>query len=128
MTIAAIVFACLASVLHVYIFALESLRWTDEGTRRTFGTSLEQAQQTREMAYNQGFYNLFLAIVTVVGVVLVSLGSGGAGPALIFAGCGSMVAAGLVLLVSSPGKTRAALTQLTLPLVAVVLLAVALAL
>ena len=39
---------------------------------------------------------------------------------LVLAGAGSMVAAGLVLLVSSPDKARAALTQLTLPALGVV--------
>jgi putative membrane protein len=41
-----------------------------------------------------------------------------------FAGIGSMLAAAVVLLVSSPDKARAAITQGTLPLIAIVLLAV----
>jgi putative membrane protein len=48
------------------------------------------------------------------------------GAALIFAGAGSMALAGLVLLISSPSKARAALIQLTAPLVGVVCLAIAL--
>ena len=43
-----------------------------------------------------------------------------------FAGVGSMLAAALVLLTTSPDKARAAITQGTLPLIAVVLLAVGL--
>jgi putative membrane protein len=50
------------------------------------------------------------------------------GAALVFAGAGSMVLAALVLLFSSPDKARAAITQGTLPLIGVVLLAVGLAL
>ena len=41
-----------------------------------------------------------------------------AGP-LIFAGCGSMVAAALVLVSSGPGYARAAATQGTVPALAV---------
>jgi putative membrane protein len=48
------------------------------------------------------------------------------GLALIFAGVGSMLAAALVLLLSSPDKARAALTQGAFPVVAVVLLALSL--
>ncbi len=46
------------------------------------------------------------------------------GSTLVFTGAGSMVAAGLVLLLSSPDKARAAITQLAFPAVAVVLLAI----
>ena len=51
-------------MLHVYIFVLESLQWTAPRTRATFGTTLEEAEATKLLAFNQGFYNLFLAIVT----------------------------------------------------------------
>jgi putative membrane protein len=126
--IAGLVFASLAALLHVYIFALESLLWTSPRTRATFGTSVEEAAATKELAFNQGFYNLFLAVVAAAGVVAVATGSTAVGAALIFAGNGSMVLAALVLLLSSPDKARAAITQGTLPLIGVILLAVGLAL
>ncbi|MUL80181.1 MULTISPECIES: DUF1304 domain-containing protein [unclassified Mycolicibacterium] len=126
MVIAGLVFAALAAALHVYIFVMESLTWTSPRTRATFGISEEGAQATKELAFNQGFYNLFLAIVTVVGIVAVGLGHNAVGAALVFAGVGSMLAAAAVLLISSPDKARAAITQGTFPLVAVVLLAVGL--
>lgn len=121
MLIASAVFAALAALVHVYIFVLESLRWTAPATRRTFGTSEEDANATKEMAFNQGFYNLFLAVMAAVGIIAVAAGHHGVGVALILAGCGSMLAAGLVLLISSPSKAKSALTQLAFPLVAVVL-------
>ena len=65
MMTAALVFASLAAVLHVYIFVLESFQWTSPRTRATFGTTQEEAETTKLLAFNQGFYNLFLAIVTV---------------------------------------------------------------
>ena len=127
MVTAALIFAGLAALLHVYIFVMESLTWTSPRTRATFGTTQEEAETTKLLAFNQGFYNLFLAVVTVVGIVAICLGHNAVGAALVFAGVGSMAAAAAVLLASSPDKARAALTQGTFPLIAVVLLAVGLA-
>lgn len=125
MTAAALVFAALAALLHVYIFVMESLTWTSPRTRKVFGTTAEEAETTKLLAFNQGFYNLFLAIVAGVGIVSIGLGHKGIGAALVFAGVGSMLAAAVVLLAASPDKARAAITQGTFPLIAVVLLAVA---
>ncbi|HKP43155.1 DUF1304 domain-containing protein [Mycobacterium sp.] len=127
MITAGLVFAILAALLHVYIFVMESLTWTSPRTRATFGITEDQAQATKELAFNQGFYNLFLAIVTGVGVVAMFTGHQVLGAALVFAGVGSMLAAAVVLLLSSPDKARAAITQGAFPLIAVVLLVVGLA-
>jgi putative membrane protein len=121
MVYAGIIFAGLAALLHVYIWVMESLTWTSARTRATFGVTEEEALATKELAFNQGFYNLFLAIVTFVGIAI-AFTAAGVGHALIFAGTGSMLAAALVLLLSSPDKARAAITQGVLPLIAVVLL------
>lgn len=120
----ALIFAGLAALLHVYIFVMESLTWTSPRTRATFGLSAQEAENTKEMAFNQGFYNLFLAIIGGVGIVVVGLGHHSVGAALILAGVGSMLAAALVLLLSSPDKARAAITQGAFPLIAVILLVV----
>ena len=58
----ALIFAGLAALLHVYIFVMESLTWTTPRTRAVFGTTAEEAQTTKMLAFNQGFYNLFLAV------------------------------------------------------------------
>ena len=126
MLIVALTIAGLAALLHVYIFVLESLTWTSPRTRAIFGTTAEEAETTRPLAFNQGFYNLFLAVVTAAGIVAFLMGHKGVGAALVFAGVGSMLAAAAVLLASSPDKSRAALTQGALPLVGVVLLGIAL--
>jgi len=120
MITAGLVLAGLAALVHVYIFRLESLAWTSPRTRAVFGTTPEGAEATRELAFNQGFYNLFLAVVTAVGVVLTAVGETGAGAALALAGTGSMLAAALVLLLSSPDKARSAVVQGAFPLLAVV--------
>jgi putative membrane protein len=126
MVYAGLFLAGIAAILHVYIWVMESLTWTSPRTRKTFGISEEEALATRELAFNQGFYNLFLAIVTVTGLVIGGLHDFGIGLALIFAGTGSMLAAAVVLLASSPDKARAALTQGILPLLAIVLIVVGL--
>ena len=69
MNVAGYIFAALAAVVHVYIFVLESILWTAPKTRATFGVkSEEEALTTKPLAFNQGFYNLFLAIVSVIGI------------------------------------------------------------
>lgn len=123
-----LVLAALAAALHVYIFVLESVLWTTPRARSTFGTTAGEAAATKEMAFNQSFYNLFLAILIAVGIIAVASGATAVGAALVFAGAGSMVAAALVLLLSAPTKRRAALTQMTPGLLAVIALAVGLAL
>jgi putative membrane protein len=125
---AGLAFAVLAAVLHVYIFTMESLTWTTPRTRATFGTTPEEAAVTKLLAFNQGFYNLFLAIVTGIGIVAVVLGHQAVGAALVFAGVGSMACAAVVLVASSPDKARAALIQGTFPVIAIVLLVIGLVL
>ncbi len=104
MGFAGLFFAALAALLHVYIWVMESFTWTSRRTRATFGLTEEQALATKELAFNQGFYNLFLAIVTAAGIIIGGIGYNYVGIALIFAGVGSMLAAAVVLLVSSPEK------------------------
>ena len=126
MITAALIFAALAALLHIYIFTMESLTWTSKRTRAAFGTTPEEAETNKLLAFNQGFYNLFLAIVTGIGIAAVALGHNAIGAALVFAGVGSMASAAVVLLASSPDKARAALTQGTFPVIAVALLVIGL--
>lgn len=118
MVVVALVLAGLAALVHVYIFVMESLTWTSAKTRAVFGTSVQEAEATKEMAFNQGFYNLFLAIVTAVGIALLAGGSDAAGTALVLAGTGSMAAAAILLFLTSPDKRGAALKQGVVPLLA----------
>ena len=123
MLIAACVLASLAALVHVYIFVLESVRWEDPATRRVFGTTEEVAALTQPLAYNQGFYNLFLAIVTAAGVFLVG-SHREAAVALLCAGTGSMLAAALVLITSDRSKARAAAVQGLFPVLSLLSLLV----
>ena len=125
--ILATVFAALAALLHVYIFVMESVQWTQPKIWKRFGVADQAAADvTRPMAYNQGFYNLFLAVGTVIGLVLFLSGADdsalrAAGLALILFALGSMVAASLVLLTTGMRYLRPALIQGTLPLIGFVL-------
>lgn len=78
------------------------------------------------MALNQGFYNLFLAVGALLGVAFLAAGGSllGAGLAMTLLSVGSMLAAALVLVISNPRLARAAATQGTLPLIAVLLVTV----
>ena len=128
MLITGVILTGLAALIHVYIFYMESLAWTSDRSRALFGMSAQEAENTEEMAFNQGFYNLFLAIAVFVGVVFLSLGNQAVGASMIFVGAGSMVAAAAVLFIFSADKRSAALKQGMIPAVGVVLLALALAL
>ncbi|TFD74449.1 DUF1304 domain-containing protein [Cryobacterium sp. Sr8] len=118
MVIAAAVFVALAAVLHGFIFLLESVWWTRPSTWRRFGlTSQADANTTRPLAYNQGFYNLFLGVGAALGLFLYFTGEADAGAVLVLFCCGSMVLAAIVLLSTGGGYLRAALIQGTLPLI-----------
>jgi putative membrane protein len=123
LAILATVFAALAAVLHVYIFLMESVQWTQPRVWKRFGVPDQAtADAIKPMAYNQGFYNLFLAVGATIGLVLFSTGGAGtvadvAGRTLVLFTLGSMVAAALVLLSTGSKYLRAALLQGTLPLI-----------
>ena len=127
MLIAAVVFAGLAALVHVYIFVLETLRWEAPATRRIFGTSERDARITKPLAANQGVYNLMLAIVALVGASL-AFAAPATGAALILAGTGSMLGAAVYLGATDRTKARPAVTQGTFPLLAVLFTVLALAL
>ncbi|MFT4157113.1 MAG: DUF1304 domain-containing protein [Microbacterium sp.] len=121
MLIAGLILAAASAAFHVFIFALESLKWTEPETRKIFGVASEaDAVTMKQLAFNQGFYNLFLAITALIGVGLVIVGAPTVGLTLVFAGTGMMLAAALVLVLSDRTKARAAFMQGTLPLLTVV--------
>ena len=61
MTIIGKILIALVALEHVYFLVLEMFLWTAPRTRAAFGMSAEQAEQTKELAANQGLYNGFLA-------------------------------------------------------------------
>jgi putative membrane protein len=123
--------AVLAALVHVYIFVIESLRFTSPSTMRAFGiTSVQDAQTMRLWAFNQGFYNLFLAVIAVMGAVASVAAADNTtahaiGRTLIWTAVGCMLAAAVVLVASDHSKVRGALVQGIFPLLTIVALLVA---
>jgi putative membrane protein len=112
------VFAVLAGLAHVGFFALESLLFGRPAIQRMFGTRPDGVAAARIWAFNQGFYNLFLAAGAIGGVITVHAGHTAVGRAIALYSCACMVGAGLVLLLASRRLWRGALAQIVLPLVA----------
>ncbi|WP_232620627.1 DUF1304 family protein [Rothia kristinae] len=86
--------------------------------------SPEEAAATRDLAFNQGFYNLFLTVLAAAGAICWFAGASTVGLTLGIAGLGSMLEAALVLFCSSPAQRGAAVKQGILPLLALLSLAV----
>jgi putative membrane protein len=119
------VFAAIAALIHVYIFVLESVTWTKESTRRVFGVrSAEDAELMKPLAYNQGFYNLFLALGVAAGLIMICCAAAlsQAGYAVAIFALLSMVLAAVVLITSNPNLARSALIQGAAPLLGLVFL------
>jgi len=96
---------------------MESLGWTRPAVYRRFRSTETQAQTSKSLAFNQGFYNLFLAGGTLGGLALIAAGHRQAGMILVAWNCASMLAAAVVLAASSPQMMRGALIQGLPPLV-----------
>lgn len=116
--------AIVAAVIHVVIFGMESLWWTTPPIRARFRQSPEQAATTKVLAFNQGFYNLFLALGTLAGLALVWTGHPGMGVTLVAWNCLFMLGAAIVLALSAPQMLRGALIQGTAPFVFLLLAAI----
>ena len=103
---------------HFVAFVAESLLWMRPEVHGGFGVkTLAEAEALRLLCFNQGFYNLFLALGCAVGIVLAGRGRA-FGQGLLALSCLSMGGAGLVLACSAPDKLGAAFLQGGPPLLA----------
>ena len=111
-----------AAVVHLGIFGMESVMWSSPKVWRRFGVASQRdADVVRPMAYNQGFYNLFLAGGAAVGLVLYWTTLRDVGFGLVFFSATCMVLAAVVLLTTGRTYVRGALIQGVLPLAGLVL-------
>jgi putative membrane protein len=117
-----IIAAGLAALIHVFSFLMESVFWTKPAVMKTFRQNDASSKATKLLAFNQGFYNLFLAIGTFIGLGLVFNDNPGTGFVIVASNCSIMLGAGIVLLISSPRMLRGALIQGIPPLIFLVLL------
>jgi putative membrane protein len=118
----------LPAVIHAYIFVLESLLWNRPSTWRIFGVSADEARVTRLFAWNQGFYNLLLAIALFIGWCLrhniPAIQNGTvAGTVLTLYGLISITVAGIVLWTSARRLLRSALIQIIPAVIGLIALA-----
>jgi putative membrane protein len=97
-------------VFHTMAFVGEAFLWMRPGvyefalSRFQIAVPLalhEQALVLKPVFVNQGFYNLFLAVAGVVGLLLIRRGKAEAGRALVGYMCASAVGAGIVLAFTS---------------------------
>ncbi len=120
MPVLAALAAIVAAACHVLFFVLESVLFTRPAVAARFGLADPAAiAAVRPMAFNQGFYNLFLAIGIAGGLVLVAAGSVDAGRAVVLFACACMVGAGVVLLATSRAFARSAAIQAVPPALAI---------
>jgi len=116
----ALIAAGVAAAIHVFFFVLESIRFRRPDTWHRFNLrSQEEADLLAPLAFNQGFYNLFLAIGVAAGIVAVLIGEVTIGRTLIFFCCGSMALAGAVLVATDRRLIGSAVIQSLPPLAAI---------
>ncbi|GAB2637630.1 DUF1304 domain-containing protein [Kribbella swartbergensis] len=115
------VFVVLAGLFHVAVFAMESLLFRKPSTYRRFRVKDDaEAAVVRPWAFNQGFYNLFLALGALGGLIA----GGGGGCAVALFSCACMAGAGVVLVATDRRMVRAAAAQAVPPILALVFAAV----
>lgn len=121
------IFVGIAGAIHLVIFLLESVLWSRPSTWKRFGVKTqEDAEVLRPMAYNQGFYNVFLALGAGAGLVMLASSTvQQAGAALSIFVLLSMLLAAVVLLFSNPKLMRAAAFQGAAPLIGLIFLIIA---
>jgi putative membrane protein len=121
MPIVAVVAAVIAALIHAWFFVLESLQFDRPNVAARFGVHTpEQIAAVRPMAFNQGFYNLFLAIGIAGGLLLIATGNAVTGRPIVLFSCACMVGAGVVLVSSNRRFAAGATIQAVPPLIAIV--------
>ena len=123
-----VIFVAIAALIHIVIFVLESVLWSRPATWKRFGLrTQEEADIVKPMAYNQGFYNVFLALGAGAGIVMIAYANVKAqGIALSIFVLLSMLLASVVLITSNPKLARAAMTQGVAPLIGLIFLVLSL--
>ncbi len=107
----AITFMGITTLLHIFFFKLESIDFMKPEVLGRFGLTPAAGGYVKTWAYNQGFYNLFLAIGLIYAIFLYMRND--AIRARAVGGFISLmiVGAGVVLFISAPLKVIPALAQ-----------------
>ncbi|MFE6054360.1 DUF1304 family protein [Kitasatospora sp. NPDC056446] len=105
------VFAMVAAAVHLMAWPLESFLYGHPRVRYLLTGNTADAPEVRLWRFNVGFYNLFLALGLVAGLVLLHTGHPASGrPVILYIGA-FLVAGGTTLFVSEPRLWRVALCQ-----------------
>src|SRR4029453_18437576 len=116
MNLVAQIFAIVAVLFHIGAFTLESILFRRPSAQTLLLGRPEPSPSVRLWAFNQGFYNLFLAAGPVAGLVAYHAGHVSVGRALVIYGCAFMAACGVVLFVSDRRLWRSMIGQSGPPL------------
>jgi putative membrane protein len=91
-------FAVLAGLIHIWAWLFESFFFSRPQVHQgVFHTPSNDVPAVRLWSFNQGFYNLFLAVGAITGVLALNTGRDTAGRALVIYVCTFMVGAAVVL-------------------------------
>lgn len=114
------IFAMIAVLFGVVAFVLESFLFHRPSVQTFLLGKPEPAPGVRLWAFNQGFYNLFLAAGPAIGLIAYWAGNESVGRALVIYGCAFMAGCGVVLWVSDRRLWRSMIGQSGPPLVALI--------
>lgn len=120
MDYALISLALLSSLFHLVAFGLESVFFM-KGAHKRFMVSEEDAKAVYPFAFNQGFYNLFLSMSLLAGLVI-RLDGHVLGTGMMTSSASVMVGAGVVLAYSDKKLLRVAILQGLPPAILIFLL------
>ena len=121
MNIAALVFINLTIFIHIFIFIGESLLWmtpliyekvVSKIDVATTASSYEQAQILEVLFFNQGFYNLLIALGGIAALILYRFGKTQEAIALVSYICLFAMAAGAALAASTTAYPAASIQGL----------------
>ena len=113
-------FAMVAALFGVVAWVLESFLFQKPSVQAFLLGKPEPAAGVRLWAFNQGFYNLFLAAGLIAGLIAYYAGHESVGRALVIYGCAFIAATGVVLFISNRRLWRSMIAQSGPPLIALI--------
>ena len=111
MMVLAVIAAVVSGVNHLAAWLMESFLFHRPKVQRILLGRADSPPEVGLWAFNQGFYNLFLAVGAIVGVVAWLGDEPTVGRTLIVFSCSAMALAGVVLFISDRRLWRGALGQ-----------------
>lgn len=95
------IFALIGSLVYLLAFVWETILFRRPGVHQgVFAIPAKDVEAVRLWSFCVGFYNLFLGVGTIAGVIIWAAGFEPAGRALVIYGCLFMFGCGVVLFVA----------------------------